>query len=371
MDLGTYLEQLYEILTYILDQINLSSLSKYYNYFFVAVIFLIVILFISYVIKKRHALAEYIEDGVALLVDFSQIGGEGVEVDDILADFYNIFYQTYGRKQYFSIEFLIRSEKISTFIFFPRGVLENIKKVLVSRRLKFKDVTSFRERFLDSLENGVMGLDLELAKDFIFPLGLKQKSLSLASIIEKGEWLFIQLLCRPAHDRWRKALDRYLLNLKKGKEVLYSGCLGGFLRVVSPVFTFIANMLTFLIHGSSGKTAEVKREEIDDHLKRKFDLVSLKRGEHGFETAFRVFAQGFDKERGYYILEQLLDLVSNGTSSPETQDEEMNSYVATRAYDKFKSSLRNDLILANMEATSVDVLNKRELSSLVSMLRKL
>lgn len=370
MDYNLYLEQLYEIIGYLWGQINVPDISAYYQHILVTAFLIIVFCVLLRIVKKKMAVSEYIEDGVALVIEFPVMCNAGNRVKRILTDLYKELYNLYGKKYYFAIEMLVRRGKNIFFIYLPRKIFENIKESW-AKEYNLKVVTESRDEFLTNLQTTIVGLDFELARDFVYPLVLPEKvGTILNDTIREREWLMVQLVCRPCGNKWQENLKSYLHDLENGKEPLrcLSGCFGSFLYMILPAFVFLGDFITFLVHGGevdkggkSGRSGDSKDSHIRSCLQKEADIIDSKQSKYGFETFLRVCANSEDKDRAYLILDRLLDLVT-------CESEKGNYYVVRNLYKKFKGSVKNDLMLAYIDKSSVDVLNRDEISNVVRSL---
>ncbi len=356
------LEQIFEIFGYIWDQINWNKVSGYYKYGIIAVVFILSLIIIKKIISKFRAVNEYIENGIAFIVEFPLMGNKGEKLESVLEELYKEIYDKFGRKYYFAVEILIRADREYFFFYVPRKIYDDVKFIL-KKNFSVKIVTESREKFIEKMNSDIIGYDLELGKDFIFPLNLKRRT-DIRSIVQKNELVMIQIVCRPTGDRWRKNLERYLQELKKGKDKIkfYSGCSGGFIGFILVTFSFLGDLLTSVIHGE-GINREDDKKFVKDELKGKYDAIKRKLDKIGYETAVRVFVDSSDMDREYQILDKLLEVLS-----VDEDDEYSNSYVVKRLYKKFKDRNKNELIFANINKDSLDILNRDEVSRLILLL---
>jgi hypothetical protein len=362
MDLKIYIEQLSEILGYIWEQIDWNSLTPYYPYIIAGVAFLVLLFTISRIIARKRAVKEYITDGVCLKVDFSSSIDKGQKIEEFVRKLHEGLSKLYDKKLFFSVEILSNPKGCYLFVVLPRKVYKYYEGELL-RMCQFEIVTKAREEFFEKMNKDVLSIDLELASDFVNPLNLPRKE--FLQLVNQ-ELYFVQLLCRPLPEKWNDTVDRYINRIKKGKSMPSerTGCLGGFLRITLPFFTFIGDFITFIIHGSGSEKSqnkEANEKALDQVSAKKLDLAVSKKDKYGFETAMRVLVRGSDKERSYYIADKLMDILT-------FQGEGYNYYAVSDLKRKFKTGLRNDYLLAYMDKSSVDVLNKREIASLINIL---
>lgn len=359
MDLATQLEQTYSLIQYVLGQMDLPDWSKYSPYFLIAGAILIIIFIVKKFIDHKRRVYEYIENGVCVRVDFPPMGNRV----DKLSEIFNLLHKElqilFNNKCYFSIELLAKQDSSTLFLFLPRAAYQHLASTL-KKSCELKLMTESRERFLDNLGENVAGFELELNKDFVFPL-LLTKSEDFHKVLTENEWLFLQILCRPIGDKWIKVLTRYKDDLSRGREPKgQTGCSGGCFGVTLPFFSFLADTLTSLIHGGGTSKTDGSKVKLSEIQKQKLELVEKKQDGVGFESLARVCMAGSDMDRTYLLLDKFLDLTSR-------EEGEGNSFAVTKMHKKVKSSFENDLLLANMSKSCVDVLTINEILCLLEV----
>lgn len=360
MDSATYIEQLYDLGRYLWRQVEFPDLSEYYIFIFGGIVFLVILIVISKVIAKRKAVSEYLEDGICLKVDFPAMCNKEELLMDLLVNFHKDLYSLFKNKCYFSTEILIKEGKDSFFIFLPRDTYKHGIGFL-SKNFAVEIVTDLRETFLEKLGSEVVAMELELTKDFVFPLILKKgRGKTLVEGLQNGEWFFLQVLSRPVGDRWLQILDRYIRDLEQGKNpsLQIGGCSGGCLGVTFPFLSFLADVLTSSIHGSGTKRVRSQKGQLTEFQRKRLEIVRAKKDSIGFEVLCRACVFAPVKDRAYLILDKFLSLVSQ-------EQGEVNSFGVVKLHDKLKGDFRNDLLLANMGKAAVDVLTAKEVASLI------
>jgi len=328
-------------------------------------LFIFISLYIFFkILGRRKAVDEYIDDGVCLLLKFPPMADKEENLKELLADLYKDFFDNFKRKYYFSIEILITKEKTNLFIFIPRKLYKTIDQKW-TRFCELDIVTKAREKFTEDLEDNVIYVDFETSKDFIYPLNVqKNRNFELSKDLLPYDLIFIQLCCRPAGNKWLQLLDSYIEDLKKGQDPSKSrtGFFSGFLRITMPVFTFLANFITFVIHGSGPSKIEinnVNEDLIKQDAIKKIELINRKRDLFGFEVNLKVCTKSDNKDRSYLLMDRILDIISY-------EGEELNGFLAEKINDKFTLSNKNNLVLANMEGSTIEIFNRDEVISLVN-----
>ncbi|MFC1780199.1 hypothetical protein ACFLY9_00685 [Patescibacteria group bacterium] len=361
MDLTTYIEQLSEILKYIWKQIDWNFLTPYYPYIIAGIILIVILFIISRIITRKRAVKEYITDGVSLKIDLSSFVDREQKIEEFIGKLHKVLFELYSKKFFFSVEILSNVKGCHLFVVLPYEVYKHLEGEL-SSKYKFEIVTKAREEFFEKMSQEVLSIDLELASDFVNPLNLPKKEFIE---LTNQELYLTQLLCRPLPEKWNNTVDRYINRIKKGKSMPNekAGCIGGFLRITFPFFSFIGDFITFIIHGSDNGeiNKQVDEKPLDQVSAKKLDLAISKKDKCGFETAMRVLVKGSDKERSYYIADKLMDMLT-------FESEGYNYYAVSDLKRKLKTGLRNDYLLAFMDKSSVDVLNKKEIRRFINSL---
>ncbi|MDD3647826.1 MAG: hypothetical protein PHS44_05010, partial [Candidatus Dojkabacteria bacterium] len=211
MNIATYFEQIAEILGYILTDVDKEYIAKYSNYVVIIIAIFTSIIVVSRIVAKIKAVNEYIDDGVALFLastkeekDISKL------LFTILPELYDIIYDKFGRKEFFSLEVLLSQGIGRLSLFLPRKVYN-----LWASRAEFfrlKVVTEEREKFVDSMSPSNYCTILELAKDYIYPLDLEGRG-KLLDKVNSSELMMFQMVCRPAGRRWEQRIEEGLEKL--------------------------------------------------------------------------------------------------------------------------------------------------------------
>ena len=359
MDFAEYFEQIYDLGRYLLSQSDLPDLSKYYSLIFIGMTFLVVLFVISKIIARRKAVREYLEDGICLKLEFPPMSNREEKLKNILDILHKELYSVHKNKYYFSLEILVQEKNNHMFLFLPRVEYANLVDHL-AKECDLKEVSEQREKFIDSLKANIICMKLELSGDFVYPLVLKKGEKPFCDYMEKEEWFFLQILCRPIGDNWLRILDRFTNELQKGKEPSgrLGGCFGGCLGVTLPFFTFLGDIITLMFHGSRvGGRIDTDKTTISEVNRKKLDLINLKRDSYGFETLVRVCLKAVDKDRDYLLSDKFLDFVTY-------EEGEGNSFVIAEVHKKIRGDFKNELLLANMGKFSVDILTVREIITL-------
>ena len=359
-----YIEQLGEIFGYFFDQIDFNNLLKYSKEAVLVFGVLFLTLFVIKYIKRKKAVAEYIENGICLLFKFPPMSDVESKITEIIKQLYDEFYTKYGKKYYWSIEILTKKDQNHFFLYLPEEVYKQWD-IKFTNGVEVEVVSNARENFMDSLEKKVMGLELELSKDFIYPyLIASSDDVNLNQILEDDEWIMFQILCRPAGEKWLGFLEKYKESIVKGKNpsFVYQGCSGGFFSVIFKFFVLIADTLTFFIHGSGVnkeftevKHGDIKKPDMED----KKQLIEIKRSAYAYETVIRLCTNAKSEEKGYFILDKVLNIF---TAADEVRS---NSFVVKEMHKSFKSSVKNYYFLGGMDKSVVDILNIEELGSIL------
>ncbi len=361
MDIALYIEQLGDIFGYFFEQFNFDSLLQYSGEAVLVFGVLFLIWFIVRYIKRKKAVAQFIENGICLLIQFPPMGDVHNEISEIIKKLYKDFYTIYGRKYYWSLEILLKKDRNHIFLYLPEKVYRNWN-VSFSSDIKVDVVTDAREKFMDNLDDKVMGFEMELSKDFVFPFLITEANeRKLDNLLEQNEWIMFQILCRPAGDKWLNSLEKYKDSLQKGKNPLisYRGCSGGFFSIIMKFFFFLGDTLTYIIHGSKSDrnvNQDMKQgDAISDEMEGKLNLLDIKKSKYAYETLMRVCSHAENKERNYYLLDNILNQFT-------TEDESgSNSFIVKKMFEKIKSPVRNNYFLGGMDKSVVDILSDKEL----------
>ncbi|MBU0975931.1 MAG: hypothetical protein ABIE03_03355 [Patescibacteria group bacterium] len=353
MNIATYIEQIAEVLGYVFSDVDREYLSRYSNYIVIAIGALTTIFIITRIVAKMKSVSEYIDNGVALYMKLTdEVNVLNKLIKTIIPELYLLAYENYGRKEYFSLEILLNQNVDRFTLFLPSKMYQ----IWASRAksLGFQIVTGEREKFIESMNPENFCTTLELARDYVYSLDLEGKS-RISDFIKPAESIFFQLVCRPQGDKWKKKLQIGLEKLKKGRPFDLDKKEGLFGGLVFNFFNILASMITFLVHGS-GPTQKEEIENVSKNSKHKIQIINRKLSDYGFEVQCRLVISGDDEERTYFLVERLMDIYSSEGQS------DSNFFVPDRLQAKLTTTFKNDLILANIDKSSVDILNEREIN---------
>jgi hypothetical protein len=352
-------ENVFEILKYLASQLDISFLTDYMEYIVIGLIICVVFIVIFQIFKAKRKPKEYLNDAVCLKMVIPPMSDKFEILRSFLNKLYTRMSSSHKKKFHFSLELLCKKDQKDLFLVVP-SIIYNENRDLFEQDVVFDIVTDLREKFIDSIRESNTALELELKKDFVYPLKLKFKSSQ--NILNEGEWIFFQIPLRPAGDTWKTVLTRYKNDLRKGKDKMtrFTGCLGGCIGVSLPFFSMIANVLTGIFHGSSStKEDHTQNERISPEIKRKLDIVNSKSEQYGFEISVRTVISTTNSERMYEILDKLLDITTQ-------EDPEWNSFVVKTLHKRVKETLKNEMVLGRLETSTIDVVSSDEVLSLVT-----
>ena len=360
MDIATYFEQISEILGYIGQQGALENYRSYCNYVWFGLGFVVVLTVILQIISKLRRVNEYIDDGVALLIESDQNKAASDEIRNLLLNLYNVTYTYKKEKFFFSFEILRSLERNYFILFLPRKIYSLLVDS-TDNKIKYRNITNQREKFIESLDKDVITFNLELFYDFVIPVKYAVKR-ELVGKMNKDDWFYMQMLCRPKGDKWKRTLERYLKSLEKGEDTLkQQGCIFSFTRTILPFLKMFAWIFSSMTHDSSsskevsdGKQGDVKKDE------ERIRMVNEKMAGIGFETSMRTLVSGSDMSKSYDQAESIVSALSQ-------EQTDLNYLTASKFQDNLKENRKNDLLLAYMNRNVVDIMNADEILRMLDL----
>jgi hypothetical protein len=284
-------------------------------------------------------------------------------IKEIVHRLHEHLYIQYKSKYHFCFELFLRKGDLSLVLILPSYTYSQLPADLF-KDIKVEVVNDHRDKFFENLSENTIGIDCELSKDFVFPLVINKET-KLQSLLQDQEWIFLQLVLRPASPRWLASLDKYTQRLEKGKPDLdrFNGCMGGCMQVVLPFLTVLGDILTSLIHGSKEqKQAEDESKQPLDEKKRKhIESVKKKRNSMGFETALRIMVSDHTKDRAYELLDQIANWFFN-------KEEFTNSFIFSNVLKKLEKGFKYNIFLSYIDKDTLDIMSAKEVDGLFKKL---
>ncbi|MDD3648208.1 MAG: hypothetical protein PHS44_06985, partial [Candidatus Dojkabacteria bacterium] len=121
------------------------------------------------------------------------------------------------------------------------------------------------------------------------------------------------------------------------------------------------NILTFLVHGS-GPKKELDSRKINKSNQDLSRMLEEKLGSRGFENQYRLVLAGGNEEGTYGLAERFMDIMCMDTAK------KTNFFVFEKLQSKLSTNFKNDIILANIDKLSVDILNEKEIVRVIEHL---
>jgi len=363
MDYTKSFSEAFDLAEYVIGQTVLSNLKDTFPYLLTAGITFLFCYIIYALWKRKKRVNQYITNGVYVRIDIAELSSYKQVMQSLLRGMSQLLFPVFGKKHYFSLEVIMSEKESKVYTLIPDQILADYIDLVKRCGCTAVILKDFRERVIEKASDLGLLVELELESDFVFPLELLHTSeKKLEKLFQAGECGYMQILCRPAGEKWKDDLKKYVTALKLGKNPSGSstGCSGGCLSVTLPFFEAVANVITFMVHGTGvhpAKTTPLPKNESTD----KVDQISQKMAEYAFEVVIRLVVQSPDEEHRYYLLDQLLDVLSARKSSIT------NTLTVSTFFQKIKSGMTNDLVLAYMPGKSVDILTDKELVDIINL----
>lgn len=347
------------IVKYILEQIDFASFFESYKLPIIGgfgILVLIYIIIKIYGCKTRPK--ENIYDPRCYEININNFGGSVKDIyEDLIRNIYVLYFKKYNGKSHLSYEILIDRNGSKLFVCFSNNIASRITNLLKNLSyVNFVDRTQQRQKFLQNIDKNVTAFSYELSDDYVFPLRVNDKAGDIS--LKKGEYIFLQYNLRPINTRWIKNAKRYKKLLQKGRDpALNETLLGGCFTVVLPFLRLLADILTWLVHGSAAKTEGAKKTSRGSNI-QKANIIEEKISRYGFEFIGRGIVRNLDRERQYMLLDSIQETF-------ECKKDYFNQLIFSDIKKKLRKSDKVDLEYVFMSNEAVDVLNEKEISILL------
>ena len=133
----------------------------------------------------------------------------------------------YGQK-HISFEIVAKDGTIKYYAVVPAVLTETVRQAIVSAYPTARIEETERENIFSKTQKlmGVAGGELELKKEFIYPIATyedTQRDASVAiinalSTTKKGEGIGVQVMFRPKDNEWTKRAEEWVKNVKEGNK---------------------------------------------------------------------------------------------------------------------------------------------------------
>ncbi len=352
-----YFNDSFTLVRYILVQIYNDYLSMNIRYFLYFLGLCVLFLLANFIILKIRSVKEFLDDFVCVEVEIPPLGDIYQITSEVIKK-YNIAVSQFGSKYFASLEMFISKNGVKVLFSVPRKIYS---KLDLGKNTEI--VNDVRQDLIEKISRNSIVTYLEFAKDFVYPM--KFGSERILNFLGLDEYIFIQLLLRPANKKWLKNLYDYIETLKQGKNpsVILNGCLGSFLKITLSFFSLLGDILTSFFHGSSSTNIETKKDEglnISNSEIEKIKSIESKKCNVAFESCLKVVLYSEDNDRKYGLVDKIVQNLS-------FECENFNHYCVAKFYNSMNNKVRNDLLFGYMPKDSVDILCKKEILELVKV----
>ncbi len=358
MEIANQAEELADLLGYVLSQSNLPRLSELYPYLLVLFGFLGVLYFLYKLVMRNRKVDDYMIDTVSIALKFPPMGETKKKINDIVRLIHKEIIDLYGPRKHFSIDVVIRKGHYEVIVNMPGKVFKMIATKL-SDIVDYQNITKERDATLEKVNKQVVGIELELSKDFAYPLLYDEESTKTKLDLKEGEFLLFQICLRPIEKGWQRTIDSLIENLKNGRDPNWNaGCFcSGCVAPLLPIFDFFANLGTKVMHGSS-PDIERKNSELSGKFDKEIEVLKKKYNKYAFETEIKIICKGKDSDSSYKHLDDVIDLLAEKVQG--------NSFIVSKLHKRVRTGFKNDLILSFLSRKTADVVNLNEVVDILN-----
>lgn len=363
MDFIQSFSEVFDLIGYLLDQAEIPDVKEITPYVLALVITVCFLLVVYNLWRRKRTVKMYIENGIFIRLDVPEMSDGSRILASLLEHLYLYLHLEFGRKKFVSLEIVMSSKESKVYMYIPEDCYLEIEQIANKVHCEITLVPDFRKKFVENIQGRSVQAVLELAKDFVYPIRLCDiERNQMETLLREGERAFMQIMLRPADEKWKQQIKEYTKILRSGKDPAktVSGCSGGCLAVTFPFFNLVGDILTVLIHGSKAKstqTTTVDSKNVTDEVAR----IEQKNADGAFETSINLFVQAVEEERTYYLLDEFLNVFSDSSDSLS------NHFVVQSFYNHLTGGNVNDLILAYMPEKSIDILTVQEVADIIRM----
>ena len=342
-----------------LDIVGSIKNSGYISYIGLGLLVFIIYFIIRKIIQKRNENEEYIEDPLFFEIKPSSLEDPLELIQNTLDMVYKKITPRFHSKYPISIEILLSKKSGKKyFLKIPKKIYNTIGLNLPKD--KFVMINDFTDRMF-SKKDGKGIATFELEKDFVYPLSTLEKE-EINIPLKENEFLYLQIVLRPAGLKWNRILDAYIGNLNSGKDVfpVPKGFFGGCLSIVYPVMSLFAGMFSSAV----SKDIVVSREgsKKDNLYSEKLASISNKKSIAGFESAIRMLISAQSSEKMYWLLNGIQNKLA-------AKEKYVNGLLTREVIEKIGSDERIDFKYSFIPSDSIDVINHKEAASIINMFR--
>ena len=224
----------------------------------------------------------------------------------------------YGQK-HISFEIIATGGTIKYYAVVPAVITETVKQAIVSAYPTARLEEQFEENIFskEGGENGVAAGELELSKDYVYPIATYEETkwdaagamINAFSAAKPGEGLALQLMFRPTDTSWTKvAMDR-VQNIKTGKKK--SGLSGiAFVDMAKDLIR-----APFEPPEAREKDKNSEQKPLTDVQQAEISSIENKTRYPGFETLIRVVASTKERARSEALIGGIVSAFSQFNSA--------------------------------------------------------
>lgn len=294
--------------------------------------FIVIVGLLNLIFAAFRKVKEYMTDGVVVRVDGIH---KSKDIQSLLQELHRIGYLKARSRRHFSFEVVLKKDRTYFFLVVPKVMSTQIFTLLKSQSIQYEVVPDTMAEFLEKVKSKGMYLTAELSKDYVWPLEFDRTHSSYRKSLSHGDFLYVQILLRPIHNRWLKGVEDVRTAYLENKD------------------PFASRFGKILRRRPNSEERAFTNEE-------KISVITKKISTIGFECFIRGVL--FSQSKETQLLSEYLQEVFK-VSSP----------LANELYFEFKDTRlgggeRADLLTRYLSKDIIDITNDVELASLVEYL---
>jgi len=210
----------------------------------------------------------------------------------------------YGQR-HVSFEIIGTNGIVNFYVAVPVALIDVVKQAVVSAypSARLEEVAEHNIFNPVGRISSTLGGELTLKENYAYPIATYQdikrdpmsSVLNALSTLDKEDGVAIQMLIRPANDKWRKNASALASKKRKGKESKKGGDL---------IFSWFSQGFSALTKPpeEKGSSADSSKKELSSHEEALLNSIDEKTRKPGFETTIRVITSSNVSQRSQSIL---------------------------------------------------------------------
>lgn len=227
-----------------------------------------------------------------------------IAAEQMFASLHGLLKFTSGVQEHISLEMASSSDGINFYCYTPRAFKSFVESQIYAQypAAEIREAIDYSKSV--GADSVVVGTELALSKDFIFPLKtfrdfevdpLAAITSALGSV-RKGEQIWIQILVRPVDDFWQEHGHEYVQMIREGKTPVTLNASDIMIDVGKNILSVGTNMIPYMMKGPTvvepPRPGAPLAPKLSAGQELDLKMIENKLSKIGFETKIRVIAVG-------------------------------------------------------------------------------